>query len=68
MATTSSIRATLAKALTRAAEGNLSVEDGRNLIGLANQISNSMAVEVKVLSMKTSMGHQVEKFGSLKVA
>lgn len=66
--TTSSIRATLVESLERASRGELSSEDGRNIIGLANQISQSMAVEVKVLTMKTSMGHQVEKFGQLKVS
>lgn len=65
--TTSNIRATLADALKRASEGSLSAEDGRNIIGLANQISQSMAVEVKVLTMKASMGHQSEKFGALEI-
>lgn len=66
--TTSNIRQSLIEALERAARGDLSSEDGRNIIGLANQISQSMAVEVKVLTMKSSMGHQAEKFGELKVS
>ena len=65
--TTSSIRATLAKALERVMKGDLSADDGRNLIGLANQISQSMAVEVKVMTMKAKAGHQVDKFGELEV-
>jgi hypothetical protein len=48
-------------------EGKLSSEDGRSVIGLANQISHSMAVEVKVMTMKERMGHQVEQFGELSV-
>lgn len=65
--TTANIRSVLADALNKAVKGNLSAEDGRNVIGLANQISQSMAVEVKVMSMKTQLGHQTEKFGELKV-
>ena len=65
--TTGRIRAALADALTRAMDGNLSAEDGRNVIGLANQISQSMAVEVKVMTMKNSMGHHTEKFGELEI-
>jgi hypothetical protein len=47
--------------------GELSAEDGRNLIGLANQISQSMAVEVKVMTMKLKAGHKVEEFGALEI-
>ena len=66
--TTSKIRAALTEALDRAMDGNLSAEDGRNVIGLANQISQSMAVEVKVQSLKLKAGHQVEKFGQLEIS
>lgn len=65
--TTSKIRSMLIEALKRAMKGELSMEDGRNVISLANQISQSMAVEVKVLTMKARTGHQVEKFGQLVV-
>lgn len=65
--TTSRIRGVLAEALDRAMAGDLSNEDGRNVIGLANQISHSMAVECKVLILKTKLGHQSEKFGDLSV-
>ena len=65
--TTKSIRASLALALDRAMKGELSSEDGRNLIGLANQISQSMAVEVKVMNMKMKAGQKVEEFGKLEV-
>lgn len=65
--TTAKIRASLAKALQRSMAGDLSAEDGRNIIGLANQISQSMAVEVKVLTLKMRAGHQFEKFGDLEV-
>lgn len=66
--TTSAIRASLVEALQRATDGNLSSDDGRNIIGLANQISQSMGTEVKVMTTKLKMGHQVEKFGDLEVS
>jgi hypothetical protein len=66
--TTKAIRASLVNALSRATNGDLSAEDGRNIIGLANQISQSMGTEVKVMTTKLKMGHQVEKFGDLEVS
>ena len=65
--TTAKIRSALALALERCVKGELDSTDGRNLIGLANQISNSMATEVKVMTMQMKAGHAVEKFGSLEV-
>lgn len=64
---TSNIRKMLADSMKKASEGALPVEDGRNIIGLANQISQSMAVEVKVATMKERLGHQGEKFGQLEI-
>jgi hypothetical protein len=57
----------LVTALDRAMKGELSSEDGRSVIGLANQISNSMAQEVKVATLKLKAGHQVDKFGELEI-
>lgn len=65
--TTANIRAALAAALERTLAGNMPVEDGRNIIGYANQISQSMSAEVRVMTMKAKAGHQVEKFGELQV-
>lgn len=65
--TTGKIRASLASALDRAMNGDLSAEDGRNIIGLANQISQSMATECKVHELRVRLGHQTETFGNLSV-
>lgn len=65
--TTANLRATLATAMDRAINGELTPDDGRNIIGLANQISQSMSVEVKVMKLKMSAGHAAEKFGELQV-
>lgn len=65
--TTGKIRLSLATALERAMKGELSSEDGRNIIGLANQISQSMATECKVQELKFKLGHQNDTFGNLTV-
>lgn len=65
--TTSKIRKALAEALDKAVRGDLSAEEGRAIIGLANQISQSMAVEVKVATMKLRTNQHVDKFGDLAV-
>ncbi len=49
----------------RALKGDLPAQDGKNLIGLANQISHSMAIECKVNELQARLGHQAEKFGQL---
>ena len=65
--TTAKIRKLLAETLEKAAKGELSADDGRNVIGLANQISHNIAVEVKVMTMQQRAGHAVQKFGSLEI-
>lgn len=66
--TTRSIRKTLVDCLSKASKGELDQADGKNIIGLANQLTQNMAVEVKVMTMKSKMGHQVQKFGDLNIA
>lgn len=68
ISTTRAVRKTLVDALSKASKGELSQEDGKNIIGLSNQISKSMSTEVKVMSTKAKMGHQAKKFGDLVVA
>lgn len=65
--TTKQVRKTLAEAMKRCEAGELSADDGKSLIGLANQISHSMAVEVKVLTMNHKLGHNTDKFGDLSI-
>ncbi len=64
---TKDLRKMLAAALDKALNGELSSEDGRNIIGLANQITASMVTEVKVQILRERMGHQVDKFGDLNI-
>lgn len=65
--TTGKIRMLLAAGLEKASEGNLSTVDGKNMIGLANQITSSMAVEIKHQAMEQSLGIQSTVFGNVNI-
>lgn len=64
---TKDIRNMLCKALAKAEKGELPHDDAKTIIGLANQISQSLASEVKVATMKLRMGAQVDAIGQLNV-
>ena len=64
---TANIRTVLCNALARAEKGNLPAEEAKSIIGLANQISQSLATEVKVHTLKVRMGAVAETFGQLDV-
>jgi hypothetical protein len=65
---TKEIRDILCSALKKVEEGTLTAEESRAAIGLANQISQSLSVEVKVASMKLRMGQQADRIGMLEVS
>ncbi len=65
--TTGKIREALAEALVRAGRGELSAADGKNMIGLANQITSNMAVEIKHQTMQASIGNGVTTFGKVNI-
>lgn len=65
---TKEIRAMLCKALKKAEQGELAMDDAKSIIGLANQIQSSLAVEVKVQTMKMRLGAQADALGELDVA
>jgi len=65
---TNQIRLMLCKALAKAENGTLPMEEARAIIGLANQIQASLATEVKVQAMKLRLGTQVDALGELDVA
>lgn len=64
---TSQIRNILANALEKAAAGELSQHDAKSLVGLSNQITQSIAVEIKAVEMQLKLGQKVAKFGDFKV-
>lgn len=65
--TTGAIREALAAALVRSGNGELSAIDGKNMIGLANQITTSMAVELKHQNLQSSLGLEVTVFGQVNI-
>jgi hypothetical protein len=65
---TKDIRNSLCNALKKAEKGELPHDEAKTIIGLANQISQSLATEVKVISLKLRMGAQADAIGSLNVS
>jgi len=65
---TRQIRKMLCEALDRAANGKLAADDAKSVIGLANQISASLATEVKVATLKIRLGQAANTIGDLNVA
>jgi len=65
---TKDIRNMLCNALKKAEEGKLPNDEAKTIIGLANQVSQSLAVECKVIAMKLRMGAQADAIGQLNVS
>jgi len=65
---TKDIRNMLCNALKKAEEGKLPNDEAKMIIGLANQVSQSLAVECKVIAMKLRMGAQADAIGQLNVS
>ena len=65
---TKDIRSMLCKALAKAETGELPHDEAKTIIGLANQISQSLATECKVITLKLRMGAQADAIGSLNVS
>ena len=65
---TKELRTMLCSALKRAEKGELKHDDAKTIIGLANQISQSLAVECKVAQMKMRLGGQADTIGNLEVS
>lgn len=66
--TTGEMRALLAQAAARVLDGSLGADQGRSLIGLANQVTASMAVEIKKAKWDAQVGAAAAEFGTLGLA
>lgn len=64
---TSEIRSMLCSALKKIEAGKLPSDEAKSIIGLANQISQSLATEVKVANLKMRLGSQADAIGNLRV-
>lgn len=65
--TSGKLRKVLVEAIERAAKGDMPQADGRNIIGLANQITLSMTAELKVRQMQVALNGAADAFGSVQI-
>ena len=59
------LRSTLYGQLKLATQGKVSRDDGKTIIGLANQISNNLNAELKARELEIRLGNTVENLGKL---
>ena len=59
------LRNTLFSQLKLATQGKVSRDDGKTIIGLANQISNNLNAELKARELEIRLGNTVENLGKL---
>lgn len=64
---TGKVREALADALERLSKGDLAANDAKAMVGLANQITQNMAVELKHQSIQASLGLKVSTFGKINI-
>ena len=67
MKTTSELRKHLAECFLMASDGHLSGDALRGVIGCANQINTSLAVEIKSRAMSQKFGETVSPIGEMKI-
>lgn len=65
--TTSQMRRMLLSAMEKVSKGELGNDEARSLIGLANQTTTNMAVELKAREQFVRMGSQAAVFGELEI-
>jgi hypothetical protein len=65
--TTGKLRSALSDCLERVAKGELNANDAKAIIGLSNQITTNMAVELKHRGLQSSLGQQVTTFGKVEI-
>lgn len=65
--TTGKLRKLLSESIEKASRGELSATDGRSIIGLANQITTNMAVELKHAEMQSRLGVAATTFGKVTI-
>lgn len=67
MKTTSELRKNLADCFFMARDGQLSGDSLRGVIGCANQINTSIAVEIKARAQAVREGAAVKAFGEMDI-
>jgi len=67
LSTTGKIREALADCLVRVSAGTLAANDAKAIIGLSNQITTNMAVELKHQTLQSALGHKTVTFGKVNI-
>jgi hypothetical protein len=67
MKNTKELRNFLAETMEMARNGDISPGDGRNIVGMANQITISMNTELKKQKLDLDLGRKTEAFGAMKL-
>jgi hypothetical protein len=65
---TGELRQFLFDTMKKAQQGEIPAHDGRNIVGMANQINLSMQAELKRQRLAVELGHKVESFGDLALS
>lgn len=65
--TTGQLRVALAETLLMIKEGKLSGTDAKGIIGTANQITNSIATELKYQNLQNQLGQKKSVLGALNI-
>lgn len=67
LSTTGKIREALADCLVRVSNGTLAANDAKAIIGLSNQITTNMAVELKHQTLQSALGNKTDTFGKINI-
>lgn len=65
---TKDLRKKLFDSIEKIEKGDMAPSDGRNIVGMANQINLSMQTELKSQQMAINAGKKAEEIGELKIA
>lgn len=53
--------------MQKAEKGEMSAHDGRNIVGMANQINLNIQAEIKRANQAIELGQKAEAFGELAI-
>ena len=61
------LRARLLNAIDEVQSGNLEATEAKSIVGLANQVNQSINVEIKAMQMQRDLGRKIDKLGKLDI-
>ena len=64
---TKDLRKKLINAIDKIERGELSPSDGRNIVGMANQVNLSIQSELKMMKLQVDTGKQVSALGNMNI-